>query len=128
MNKKGFLLFEVIISIVIVTAGLLFIMHSFSSAKNSIRRSSDVFKTSLLAEDKLWEYVAVGEIAEGTYEGDFKDDEEYSWKIETEPLDEKESITRYTGLEIVTLEVFQKKNPEKTKYLIETYLKNKPNE
>ena len=113
------------ISIVIVTAGLLFIMHSFSSAKNSIRRSNDAFKISLLAEDKLWEYVAPGEIVEGTYEGDFEEDEEYSWKIETERLDEAEFSASYTGLNIVTLEVFQKKNPKKTKYLIETYLKNK---
>ncbi|MFH1380574.1 MAG: hypothetical protein ABIH57_00180 [Candidatus Omnitrophota bacterium] len=125
MNKKGFLLFEVMISIVIVAAGLLFIMHSFSSAKNSIRRSGDIFKTALLLEDKFWQFEESGEIQEGVYEGDFTGDEDYSWKIDARALDESEQNVSYAGLELVTLEVFQKKSPDKTKYLIETYLKSK---
>ena len=119
MNKlKGFLLFEVMVSIVIITAGLLFIMRSFSSSKNSIQRSTEVFKTSLLLEEKMWEFEEKGEIEEGVNEGDFVENEKYAWRISANTIEDSE-------LNLVILEVFQKKDPQNTKYSISTYLEKK---
>ncbi|MCK4462843.1 MAG: hypothetical protein KAU58_00860 [Candidatus Omnitrophica bacterium] len=119
MNRKGFLLFEVMISIVIITAGLLFIMHSYSTSKNSIQRSTEVFKTSLLLENKMFEY----EVQEGIEEdseddGEFEEDEEYGWEI---AANFKEDL----NLNLVTLKVFQEKDRDNTEYPIFTYLKSK---
>ncbi|MBL7156752.1 MAG: hypothetical protein ISS92_01175 [Candidatus Omnitrophica bacterium] len=118
IKNKGFLLFEVVISIVIITAGVLFVMRAFSSAKESIERSTEVFKVSLLLEQKMWGFEEKGKIEEGRESGDFEEDEGYSWKLASERLEDSD-------LNLVRLEAFQKEQPEITKYFITTYLKNK---
>lgn len=117
-NSRGFLLFEVVISIVLITAGLLFIMRSYSSSKNSIQRSTEVFRTSLLLEGKMWEFEEKGLIEEGSKEGDFAENEEYSWQAEVIRMED-------SNLNQVTLAVFRKKDRKDTEYFISTYLKNK---
>ncbi len=117
-NDKGFLLFEVMISIVIIATGLLYVARSYSSSKDSLQRSTGIVKTSLLLEKKMFEFEEKGEIEEGEKSGDFEEDEEYSWEITAEF---KEDL----NLNLVTLEVFQKKDRDKTGYAISTYLKSK---
>ena len=118
LNYISRILLVVMISIVIITAGLLFIMRSFSSSKNSIQRSTEVFKASLLLEEKMWEFEEKDEIEEGVNDGDFVENEKYAWRISANPIEDSE-------LNLVILEVFQKKDPQNTKYSILTYLKNK---
>ena len=60
-NKKGFLLLEVMVSIVIITSGLLFVTRVYSTARDVIKRSFVLFKSSLLLEDKMFEFEEKGE-------------------------------------------------------------------
>ena len=140
--RKGFLLFEIMISVVIIASGLLFIMNSYSSAKNSIKRSTELFEASLLLENKMWEFEEKGEIEIGAESGDFPENEEYSWSMEAglaaeaaavevapgeegEAPGEEKGITDEADYNLVTLEVFAKKKPETIRYSLVTYLKNK---
>jgi hypothetical protein len=129
VRKKGFLLFEVMMSIVIITTGILFIMRSYSSSKMSIERSTEIFRTSLLLESQMWEYEEEGKIREERDRGDFEEPEGYSWEIEAEPLEEEEgegfSITFKPKLNVVRLSVFEEKDRKNTEYYVWTYLKNK---
>lgn len=116
--KKGFLLLEVIISIVIITAGILFIVRSYSSSKNAIEKSRELFEASLLLEKKMWEFEEKGEIEEGEKTGDFEDEEGYSWNM-------KASRPENSDLNLAVLSVFQTENPLDTSYSVSTYLRNK---
>ncbi|MFC1624077.1 hypothetical protein ACFL28_01980 [Candidatus Omnitrophota bacterium] len=118
MNNKAFLLFEVMVSIVVITIGFFFIVNSYVSSKNSLQRSTELFKTTLLLESKMWEIEQKGELEEGIKSGDFRWDERYAWQIETARMEEAE-------LNLVRLSVFQKKDPRLTEYSIVTCLKDK---
>jgi len=118
MDKKGFLLFEVMISILIITTALLFIVRSYSVSKNSIQRSTVALETSLLLEEKMWEFEEKGEIEECSKTGDFRGKEGYSWRLNARHLENSD-------LNLIDLEVFHKKDPVNTKYSIRTYLRNK---
>ena len=106
------------ISIVIITAGLLFIMRSYSSSTNSVQRSTELLETSLLLEGKMWEFEEKGQIGEGEKTGDFEKNKEYSWRIDAQ-------VMEGSDINLIMLEVFQKKDPQNTKYSIWTYLRNK---
>lgn len=123
MSKKGFLLFEVMMSIVIVTTGLLFIMHSFSASKNSIDKSTEMFKASILLTSKMWEYEAAGEIAEERDSGDFEEEEGYSWEVDVEPVESEEGFDFTPELNALRLSVFKEKERKSTEYSISTYLR-----
>lgn len=123
VNKKGFLLFEVMMAIVIITAGLLFITRSYSASKDSIRRSGEVFRTALLLEEGIWEFEERGEIEAESSSGDFKKAEGYEWEIEAEHLEEEGEFAP-AEINIVTLSVFEKKKPVRTRYSLWTYLKD----
>ena len=122
MNKKGFLLFEVMVSIVIVTTGLLFIMHSYSTSKKSIEKSKEVFKISLLLESKMWEYEAAGEIAEERDSGDFEEEEGYSWEVDVKPVESEDGLGLISKLNALRLSVFEEKERKSTEYAVSTYL------
>ena len=118
MKNKGFLLFEVLVTIVIVTAGLLFIIHSYSASKNLLNRSTEIFMQRLLLEGKVWEFEEKGEVPLEQESGWFTDFEGYSWQIDVEPLADS-NLNRFT------LSVFETNDPENTQYSISTYLWNK---
>ena len=122
MNKKGFLLFEVMMSIVIVTAGLLFIMHAYSASKRAIDRSSEAFKISLLLASKMWEYEAADEIEEERDSGDFEEEEGYSWETDVEAVQDEEDFDLTSELNALRLSVFKEKERKFTEYSISTYL------
>jgi len=127
VNKKGFLLLEVMISIVIITAGVLFITRSYSLSKESIERSTGLLMTSLLLENRIWEFEEKGEIEEGRQSGDFAENSKYSWHLNAQPVMvmSEEETEEEPALNLVQLDVFQEKDPLKTKYSIWTYLRNK---
>ena len=122
MNNKGFLLFEVMVSIVILTSGILFIARSYSSSKDAIQRSADVLKASLLLESKMWEYEEKGEIGIGAWEGDFTGDESYAWSVTAIP---EETIEDNNEVLLVMSAVYQKEKGESSGYSVSTYLKKK---
>ena len=69
--SKGFLLFEVIISIAIITSGLLVVMASYSASKRAIESSQELFEASLLLEEKIFEFEERGEIETRELSGEF---------------------------------------------------------
>ena len=84
-NKRGFLLLEVIVSIVIITSGLLFVMRVYSTARYAIQRSSVLFESGLLLESKMFEFEERGEIESDLKDGkQFSRESGYSWLIKTE--------------------------------------------
>lgn len=117
-KNRGFLLVEVMISVLIIISGIIYVARSFYSSKNSFQKSREMLVSSLLLEDKMWGFEEKREIGEGGKGGGFPDNADYEWKIEARDMEE-------TGLELVTLKVFQKKDPKKTAYSINTILMKK---
>tara|TARA_B100000315_G_C14405030_1_gene508279 strand:- start:343 stop:723 length:381 start_codon:yes stop_codon:yes gene_type:complete len=121
-GQRGFLLFEVMLSIVIVTVSALFIMRSYSSSKMSIQRSTEILRTALLLENKMFDYEIEGAIRDEEQDGDFEENDNYSWEMEAESLDEGFGEPKFN---IVRLSVFKEKNRKNTEYSLWTYLKYK---
>lgn len=130
-DKRGFLLLEVIVSIVIITSGLLFVMRVYSTARYAIQRSSVLFESGLLLESKMFEFEEKGKI-----EKDFKDGKQfsresgYSWLIKTEEAPKDPVLGQKLDLNIVTLEVSRHRDREEkksyiSKYFLTTYLNDK---
>ncbi|OGW84396.1 MAG: hypothetical protein A2987_02220 [Omnitrophica bacterium RIFCSPLOWO2_01_FULL_45_10] len=116
--SKGFLLFEVIISIAIITSGLLVVMASYSASKRAIESSQELFEASLLLEEKIFEFEERGEIETGELSGEFEKDGAHTWSIYAEEIGG-------TVLNKMTLNVFSQKYEPKTKYSIAAILKKK---
>ena len=73
---------EVMVSIVVITGGLLFVMRVYSTAKNALNISRTLFKHSLLLEEKIFDFEEKGMIAEDTDRGSFRDTKDYFWEVE----------------------------------------------
>ncbi len=85
-GRRGFLLLEVMVSIIVITGGLLFVMRVYSTAKTAIDRSRALFKHSLLLEEKIFDFEERGVIEEGTARDHFPDLKDYFWEVEAAPL------------------------------------------
>lgn len=86
-NRRGFLLLEVIVSIVVVTAGLLFVVRAYSTSKQAIDRSGRMFMQSLLLENRMFYIEEPGEMEQGRTQGDFGSLKEYQWSASIEPVE-----------------------------------------
>ncbi|MDO8535445.1 MAG: prepilin-type N-terminal cleavage/methylation domain-containing protein [Candidatus Omnitrophota bacterium] len=130
-NKRGFLLLEVIVSIVIITSGLLFVMRVYSTAHYAIQRSLVLFESGLLLESKMFEYEEKGIIEKDIKEGkQFSPENGYSWSIRTEEAPRDPVLGQKLELNIVTLDLTRHKDKEErksyvSKYSMTTYLGNK---
>lgn len=87
-NRSGFLLLEVLVSITIISLGLVYIARSFSSSTRAIETAALFLKSISLAEEKLWELEAIGESAKGRDAGNFKEDDKYKWETEADELND----------------------------------------
>jgi len=85
-GRKGFLLLEVMISIIVITGGLLFVMRVYSTAKEALGRSRTLFKHSLLLEEKIFDFEEKGMIEEDTDRGHFPDLKDYFWEVNAASL------------------------------------------
>ncbi|MDD5173766.1 MAG: prepilin-type N-terminal cleavage/methylation domain-containing protein [Candidatus Omnitrophota bacterium] len=132
-NKRGFLLLEVIVSIVIITSGLLFVMRAYSAARYAIQRSSVLFESSLLLESGIFEFEEKGSIESGIKSGkQFPEDSSYSWSIKTEEAPGDPVLGQKLDLDIMTFEVSRHKDRQErksyiSKYFLTTYLDDKKN-
>jgi hypothetical protein len=124
----------VIVSIVIITSGLLFVMRVYSTARYAIQRSSVLFESGLLLESKMFEFEEKGEIESDLKDGkQFSRESGYSWLIKTEEAPEDPVLGQKLDLDIVTLEVSRHRDREErksyvSKYFLTTYLNDKKNE
>jgi Tfp pilus assembly protein PilE len=89
-NRKGFLLLEVIVSIVVLASGLVFISRVYSASKGMVLRSRELFEAALLMEEAAFGPEEKGEAEEGASEGAFVDKPGYKWSMMTEPVDNSE--------------------------------------
>lgn len=80
-KNKGFLLLEIMMSISILSMGVLLILNSFVKLIKAIELSEDYFRAGLLLEEKLTE-VYNGYAKEGLSKGEFKDSSNrFSWEL-----------------------------------------------
>ena len=122
-SKKGVLLLEVMVSIVVITSGLLFVMRVYSTAKEALDRSRTFFKYSLLLEEKAFDFEERGIIEEGRDQDHFPDLREYSWEVQADPLAPQGQYL--CDLCLVKLSVFYSKSSPPDKYSLYTYLNRK---
>lgn len=115
-NNKGFLLLEVMLSVLLVAGGLLAVTQSFSVSKKILFQSRELFRSALLLREKIFEFEHKSEIAEMTRNGSWPE-EARDWSLRVTPLPD-------TELERVELEVFKSRKPG-SGYSLETYLKKK---
>ena len=116
MNRKGFLLLEAMLSILLISVGLVAVSMSFSVSKKILLRSREFFRSSLFLREKMFEIGQAGKIGVSLQSGSWKD-ESMAWSLRVEPLPE-------TDLNRVELEVSEINKPDSACSL-ETYL-NKP--
>ena len=74
------------VSIIVITGGLLFVMRVYSTAKEALNRSRTLFKHSLLLEEKIFDFEEKGIIEEDTDRGSFPDNKDYFWEVEATAL------------------------------------------
>jgi len=117
LKEKGFLLFEVVISIVVIATSFLFIINSYRTAKDSIERSTEILKTSLALERKMWPYEEKGKIEQMRQSGDFLGDGQFTWLLESTAVEN-------TGINLVQIGIYDKKHPETHLYSVSTFLED----
>ena len=97
MNKKGFLLLEVIVSIVILSAGLLLVTRAFIAAGKSTRASGVLYKTALLLEGRMFGYDMSDEVKQGRSDGNLEaGGQHYAWS---------ETVDAVAGTPLASLKV-----------------------
>jgi prepilin-type N-terminal cleavage/methylation domain-containing protein len=96
-NKRGFTLIEIMISVAILSVGLILVLQGFSHAFNILRISRDNLETSLFAQEKMAEM----EINAKQEKDAFLDDVsgvsrsnniEFNWQIRLTPDKEYEDL------------------------------------
>ena len=119
-TNRGFLLLEVMASIIIITSGLLFVMRVYSTARMALERSHALLKNSLLLEDKMFDFEEKGVVEEGKDSGHFSGASGYSWQANAYPL--SPDNPDLSDLNILELGVYNNKISTPDKYFIFTYL------
>lgn len=115
-RSNGFLLIEIMVSMSILSVGILFILNSFMRSLYAIEISGDYFKAGLLAEEKLFELYN-SRPQEGLSEGAFKDfNNKFSWNLETGKAGED-------LLNDASLKIQWEQRSKKQEFSVCTYLK-----
>ncbi|MBU4589332.1 MAG: type II secretion system GspH family protein [Candidatus Omnitrophica bacterium] len=118
MKNKGFLLLEVMVSVTILSIGLVLILSSFIRSIKAIELSEDYFRAGLLFEEKIYEvHNTDGEIFSD--EGVFEDfGSRFSWNLAVESVDEDELKNLYD----ISLEISWDHGSKKCSMLVPTYI------
>ena len=114
-NSHAFMLIEILVSILIVTIGIVSVMRAFSTTITAIKVSRGYLKATAYLEDKLWEFQERGTIGTDIeLEGAF-DDEDLRWQLETKD-------SGRSGINLINLTVFWKGRKDERSININTYL------
>ena len=122
-RSRGFLLMEVMVTIVVITAGLLFVMRVYSTARTALNRSAEFFKYGLLMEEKMFDFEERGVIEEGSDHDRFPEAKDCFWEEEAVPLELQGMALG--DLCSVKLSVFCGESSPPDKYSLWTYLLKK---
>ncbi len=90
-NKRGFLLYEVLLALAILSIGLVIVLRSFSTSLRAVRTSQNYFKATLLLEEKLWEVEKANSLPPGISQGSFPGSK-FNWEVETSPIEEEGDV------------------------------------
>jgi len=114
---------EVMITIVILSFGLVLIIRSFMMSLDALRLTKDYTTASLLIEEKLWEFQRLGYIDTDLDEqGEFPEpNNKFKYRLETQKIGEPEEED---GLNNVRFTVNWQQGTKTNNILVETFLKN----
>lgn len=132
-REDGFLLFEVMVTVAILSLGLILILRSFTTSLAAARTSQDYMRACLLVEEKMWELEEEAEttrkVTTTPSKGEFmptnEEDrwrENFSWEIATNDLRDEEGGE--APLDEVTVIVTWKEGGRKREVGLTTYLVN----
>ena len=129
-NKRfltGFTLIEIMVSIAILSFGLILILQGFTQSLNALRISRNNLKTTLLAEEKITEIQIEAKQSTDLYFGNLSgesdiDNIEFKWETSIIPDEEYEHLNK------VRTTVSWKEGRRKGAVPLVTYLRTPPNE
>ncbi|MEE8359413.1 MAG: prepilin-type N-terminal cleavage/methylation domain-containing protein [Candidatus Omnitrophota bacterium] len=87
-RRGGFLLLEVLVSITVISVGLVYIIRSFSNSSRAIETAAYYLKAISLIEERLWDLEAQKGVERGRDSGRFESDARYSWKTKIEEAED----------------------------------------
>lgn len=114
-RHSGFMLLEVVLSVLVVSVGVVFVIGSFITSIKAFKVSKVYADALYLIEQKLWEYEEKGTIEDGRDSGKFDDYKDAQWEIEARELEEDIPI------EETSAEVAIKKDERKRYFKVVTY-------
>lgn len=89
MKRKGFLLIELLVTIAILSFGLVLILAGFNSSLNALRTSQNTIRASQILEEKMLRIERQAEEEEGVVAGVTEGQVNgFSWVMSVEPLEE----------------------------------------
>ena len=123
-KKRGSLLLEAILSIVILSISITVIIQSMTSTLRANMYSSDFTQAILLGENKIVELIQKGFVESGLREkGEFEDSHlQYKYFLMTDPA----QTTGKDKINFVDLDVTWKSGSKVNKIKLETYLFDVP--
>jgi hypothetical protein len=118
-SKKAFLLFEVTLTIAILSLGLVFVVRSISMSMKVARAAFNYSQAVNLAYEKMFDLELASQtdgLGLSSDEGIFADSDNFSWKYFMEPLDNE-------NLGIVVLDISWKEGGRTGGFDVVTYIK-----
>lgn len=118
----GFMLLEVILSVLLIGCVLAFVIHSYTTSLKASQMARMLGKACLFVEAKIAELDMAGfrdGVKEEETEGSIEGQPDYKWHLSILPLDEEEKISK------VNLSVRYKLGSQYRKVGIVTFLKKK---
>ena len=96
-KNRGFTLIEIMISIAILSVGLIFVLQGLTQCLNILGISRDNLEASLLAEEKMTEVEIAAKQDKGTFSKDASGEAqsgniEFKWQIQLTPDGEYEDL------------------------------------
>lgn len=115
INKdNGFMLLEVILSVLVVSIGVVFVISSFITSLKAFKLSKVYVDAVYLIEQKLWEYEETGRIEDGRSSGKFDDYKGAEWEIKAKEMDD-------LPMEETSAEIAIKNDDKKRTFTVVTY-------
>ena len=116
IKNSGFLLLEVMISVSILSFGLLLILNSFMRPIMAVELSKDYFRAGLLLEEKMFE-ACNSDIVEGLSKGTFSGfNNMFSWEMDV--TGQEEGAFKEIGLRVL----WKERAKEQQDMTVSTYL------
>jgi prepilin-type N-terminal cleavage/methylation domain-containing protein len=99
LKKKGFTLVEVIVSVGILSFGLILVVQGFTQALSAIDIAHNNLKAGLLAEEKITEFILEPEVLDYSYNQELGGEEQeantkYTWVLSVEQQGDKQELNQ----------------------------------